>query len=50
MTFIEVDIPIANVVHHDLDLHFHGQPFLNVNFSQTVRASAKVRNTTLYRF
>ena len=31
----------ANVVHHDLDLHFQGHDIWNVNISKTVRASEK---------
>ena len=32
---------VANVLYHDLDLHFQGHTLLNVNISKTVRASGK---------
>ena len=38
---------IVNVVHHDLDLHFQGRQFVNGNFSETVRACARMLDSAL---
>ena len=41
------NVIIALVVLRDLDLHFQCQHFLNVNISETMRASVKMRAMTL---
>ena len=39
----------ANVVRHDLDLHFKGHELLNVNISITVKASEKYKKCDFYK-
>ena len=41
---------IANFVHFDIELHFQGQENINVNFWETVRASAKLCDMRLTEF
>ena len=38
---MQSNICIANVVHHDRDLHFLGNKITNANIWKTVRASEK---------
>ena len=40
---------LPHVVHRELDLHFPSQHFVNVNISETMKASAKMRETDSYR-
>ena len=47
VTNLPSNVATAKVVHYDLDLHFQGHKFSNVNISKMVRASEKLLKTTL---